>query len=83
MPRRKVLSPVFFGHNYHNFKEAKDLIAKGGAFCFHDYKEFESGFMKLFKGANEYNTASELSKNYIKNNTGGTEKIMNYLNELL
>lgn len=72
--------PIFFGNkNYLKFKEATDLIEFGGAFSFADPADFNRKFIELTSDKNYYLQTSSISKNYVFQNIGATEKIMNYL----
>jgi 3-deoxy-D-manno-octulosonic-acid transferase len=68
--------PVLFGPDYKDFKEAIDLIDKGGAFCFKNLSEFSSILDKWVDDKGSHLSASEIVKTYIQNNLGATEKIL-------
>jgi 3-deoxy-D-manno-octulosonic-acid transferase len=68
--------PVLFGPEHLKFREATELLEKGGSFCFRNYEDFERIFEKLSSDKELYETASETAKNYILNNIGATEKIV-------
>ncbi|MDR1408258.1 MAG: 3-deoxy-D-manno-octulosonic acid transferase [Tannerella sp.] len=68
--------PVIFGPGYHKFKEARDLIALGGAFS----PGNETAFVRLM---DDLTARPELRENtgaivgeYVKQHTGATERIM-------
>jgi 3-deoxy-D-manno-octulosonic-acid transferase len=67
--------PVLFGPNHIKFREAADLISANGAFCFKDHHEFAEIVDKLLEDKKMYEAASKSVSDYIKNNTGATEKI--------
>ncbi|MFZ4726929.1 MAG: 3-deoxy-D-manno-octulosonic acid transferase, partial [Paludibacter sp.] len=69
--------PVIFGPNYHKFREARDLIAIGGAFSISNYIILEAQIDRLLKDT----TAGKIAGEYVKNNTGATELIINSLTE--
>lgn len=75
--------PIFFGNkNYHKFPEAIDLINRGSAFAIADYHHLK----KVFEMINEpgtYMLACEVSRLYVEENRGATEKIMAYCRNLL
>lgn len=64
--------PVVFGPNYQKFREAKELIAVGGAFSISNYVVLEAQLDALFKDKE----AGKMAGEYVKNNTGATELIL-------
>lgn len=70
--------PVFFGNkNYQKFKEAIDLINVGGAQAIKNYADLKKNFEQFSKEPT-YSMISEIIGEYIKNNTGTTDIIMEY-----
>ena len=67
--------PVVFGSNYHKFKEAKDLVSLGGGFSINNYDELKIRFDQLLTN----NSAGLIAGNYVRSNTGATQKIINRL----
>lgn len=67
--------PVVFGSNYHKFKEAKDLVSLGGGVSINNYDELKTRFDQLLTN----NSAGLIAGNYVRNNTGATQKIINRL----
>jgi 3-deoxy-D-manno-octulosonic-acid transferase len=74
--------PVVFGKKYEKFVEATVCIKKKGAFSIAQTLDFQSIIHNLENETN-YKMASEVVKNYIKENSGATDKIIDYLNELI
>ena len=68
--------PVIFGPRYHKFKEAADLIRLGGAFSISNENELQECIEKLLNNHDAYSSACNISKRYMLENTGATEKIM-------
>jgi 3-deoxy-D-manno-octulosonic-acid transferase len=64
--------PVVFGPNYQKFREARELIAAGGAFSINDYESLKMQLDNLLLN----NGAGKIAGEYVKNNTGATELIM-------
>jgi len=64
--------PVVFGPNYQKFREARELIAIGGAFSIAQYELLEAQFDSLLKN----NKAGKIAGDYVKNNTGATDLIL-------
>lgn len=75
--------PIFFGDkNYEKFQEAVDLINRGGAFEVSDYVDLKNKFEMLNSPAS-FLLACEVTKMYVAENLGATEKIMEYCRKLL
>lgn len=68
--------PVVFGSNYHNFQEAKDLVALGGGFTITNQHELNLIVDKLVNNSDFRQNAGEKAKNYVAQNTGATAVIM-------
>jgi 3-deoxy-D-manno-octulosonic-acid transferase len=73
--------PVIFGPVYSKFKEANDLLETGGAFSVKDNKELEKVVERLVSETEIYRNAANLAGNYVKENTGATKLICNYIQE--
>ncbi|HTK18214.1 MAG TPA: glycosyltransferase N-terminal domain-containing protein [Mucilaginibacter sp.] len=71
--------PVIFGPNYEKFKEAKDLIALKIGFNINDESELKKTFDFLTEDESRYHFISEKIKGYVKEHTGATGVIMEYL----
>ena len=67
--------PVVFGPNYLKFREARELIAVGGAFSISNYVVLEAQFDRLLKDQQ----AGKMAGKYVKENTGSTAKICRVL----
>lgn len=75
--------PIFFGNrNYQKFQEAVDLINRGGAFEVSDYKDLLSKYEMVTIPEN-FMLACEVTRSYVEENVGATEKIMSYCRNLL
>ncbi|MDL2256103.1 3-deoxy-D-manno-octulosonic acid transferase [Parabacteroides sp. OttesenSCG-928-K15] len=71
--------PVLFGPKYQKFKEAKDLIAIGGAFSITKASEFNDR-MNEFLTYNELREeAGNAAGTFVRQHTGGTDKILQAL----
>ncbi len=73
--------PVVFGPEYEKYIEATELIDAGGAFTIDGALELEATFNDFFNDKILYEKAANASLNYVKNNTGATKKIMQYIQE--
>ena len=67
--------PVIFGPKFDKFKEAKDLIARGGAFTFSDSEQFTSLLDSLVNNSDRLRQSGEIAGSYIKENLGATDLI--------
>lgn len=75
--------PVIFGdRSYAKFKEANDLIEKGGAFAVGNDSELNNVF-EFLSDPVKLLEAGEINSEYIKNNIGATDEIINYCKKLL
>lgn len=72
--------PVIIGPNYHKFSEATDLINLRACISIENYTEFEETLNLLFTDSELRKSKGIIAKDYIINNIGSTEKIMNYIN---
>lgn len=72
--------PVFFGPNYHKFREARELVALGGAFSVTSSEELVKKVTEITGDLQENSRLSAICLNYVEENRGATEKIMDYLN---
>lgn len=75
--------PIFFGNkNYQKFAEAVDLINRGGAFEIADYTDLKMKY-ELLNVPESFQLACEVTKFYVEENLGATEKIMKHCRKLL
>lgn len=68
--------PVLFGPNHHKFKEALDIIARGGGFSHTDADSLRRNLVPLLTDAEACRRASEACTAYMQENLGSTEKIL-------
>ena len=74
--------PVFFGPNYHKFQEARDIIACGGGWSIRgEYDMVEGDFMRLLTHPEALQQASLACTDYMQQNLGSTDKILQTLEE--
>lgn len=71
--------PVVFGPNYSKFKEARDLIAQGGAFSISDKGSYASLADRFLTDRSYLAEAGATAARYIKSNLGATTKIYHHL----
>ena len=75
--------PIFFGNKkYKKFQEAIDLERLSGAKSISDMAEFEMEFRKLYDDLVLRNQKSEIIKKYVEENTGGTDKVIEFVENL-
>ncbi len=67
--------PIAFGPNYHKFREACDMIARGAATSIASYSELNSWFTTIKKGE-ALQKASSSARDYTKEHCGATDTIM-------
>lgn len=73
--------PVLFGPKYQKFKEARDLIAQGAAFSITNAEELKIKMDHLLNDPVQLSKAGNAAKNYVANNVGATQKILQYIQE--
>lgn len=71
--------PIFIGPNYQKFQEAKDLLKLGVISVVTDAQELIEGVSLLKNDKQNWNSIAEQSKQYVKSNTGATQKILDYI----
>ena len=75
--------PIFFGNkSYQRFQEATDLIHRGGAFAVASHTELKEKF-EMINLPENFLPACEVTRAYVIENLGATEKIMEYCRKLL
>lgn len=72
--------PVIIGPNYRKFKEAKDLIDIDGAFSIKNTAELE-GLLNELLNEEPYFAAANAAQQYVQDNTGATQKVMQWVKE--
>ncbi len=71
--------PTIFGPDYRRNAEALDLVGLGGAFTINNAPELQSIVNKLLGDTGVLMKASEVSKKYVSEKRGATEKILEKL----
>ena len=69
--------PVLFGPNYRKFQEAHDLLACGGGFSHSDADTLHHNLQPLLTDPDAYRRASQACLDYMKENLGSTDIILN------
>ncbi|MBC7946752.1 MAG: 3-deoxy-D-manno-octulosonic acid transferase [Chitinophagaceae bacterium] len=73
--------PVLYGPEYVKYTEAVELVRTGGGICVKDDEETAGTISKLLNDEQAYRAISLKSKEYVRGNTGATEKIVRYIQE--
>ena len=68
--------PVIFGPNYKKFKEAVDLVEKGGAYSISTQTELNQQLYKLLSNNYSLETTGKTCLKYVNANLGATEIIL-------
>ena len=69
--------PVLFGPNYHKFKEAVDMIERGGAYSISNATEFAKLMDDFYDSSSVlYEKTAQMAAIYSKENRGATERIV-------
>lgn len=71
--------PIIIGNNFEGFPEAKQLLDLGGLFVVHNATETKNILSKLVENPTFRIKSGAIAGNYIRINTGATEKIMEYI----
>jgi 3-deoxy-D-manno-octulosonic-acid transferase len=75
--------PILFGNkNYEKFQEAVDLINRGGAFAISDYPDLKEKY-EMLNVPESFLLACEVTRQYVDDNLGATDKIMEYCKPIL
>lgn len=69
--------PVIFGPKFQKFKEARDLLALGGAFTISDEDSFDSRMNDLLSYPELRIEAGKLAGEFVSGHAGVTERILN------
>lgn len=74
--------PIIFGPKYEKFEEARQFVARGGAFSVKNSEELEIVLQKLRDPA-FYEKASQAVQEYLEESKGATERILSFLKQIL
>ncbi|MEZ4798053.1 MAG: glycosyltransferase N-terminal domain-containing protein [Flavobacteriaceae bacterium] len=73
--------PIIIGNNYEKFPEASAMINKKGMFSISNYEELNSILTLLINNEKLRTTSGSKNAQYIRENRGALEKIMDYINK--
>jgi 3-deoxy-D-manno-octulosonic-acid transferase len=71
--------PVIFGPNFQKFREARELVAKGGAFSISNEDELAIKMDELLTNPQQWDHAADTSMQYVNENTGATQKMLEWI----
>ena len=76
--------PIFFGNKaYQKYQEAVDLVNRGGAFEVGSYRDLKSTYEKMISSPQSSQLACEVTRQYVLENLGATNKIVGYCKKFL
>ena len=71
--------PIIIGPKHQKFKEAKELIAQKSCLVIKTKKELTTQLQKFYNNPDLLIKTGKISANYVKENTGATKIILNYI----
>jgi 3-deoxy-D-manno-octulosonic-acid transferase len=71
--------PVIFGPYFEKFREARELLGQGGAFNIKDYDDLHGILHELNSNPEKYKNSALTAGAYVRNNTGATSLIFDFL----
>jgi 3-deoxy-D-manno-octulosonic-acid transferase len=71
--------PVIYGPNYFKFKEAVDLVEKGGAFSIDNASDFRKRMEFILADPYIAKIAGEVSRAFVQGSKGATAKILEHI----
>ena len=75
--------PVVFGPNFKKFREANQLIEKGGAYSIHDHESFVGLMDEFIEYPEVLKSAGDCAGKYVYENTGVVDKVLSIINKRL
>jgi 3-deoxy-D-manno-octulosonic-acid transferase len=75
--------PIIIGPQYYGFKEAEDLVDKGGIVPISDQVEFNELISKLIANPAKAREQGSINSNYITTNVGATDRILDHILRIL
>ncbi|OQP56212.1 3-deoxy-D-manno-octulosonic acid transferase [Niastella populi] len=73
--------PVVFGPVYDKYIEAVELVEQGGGWVIDTALELEKVFTHLIEDTSAWQKSCEAARNYVYNNKGATNSVMQYIQE--
>lgn len=75
--------PILIGPHYSGFKEAEQLVERGGITSIKNKEEFFSILNKLLENEAELLYIGQINSQYVEYNKGATARILNHIKEVL
>ena len=75
--------PVLIGPDYHNFREAEELVRSGGIQVVANSQEFQNRVTQLLQSTEERRRMGSINTAYIHENKGASDKILEGVQRLL
>ena len=75
--------PIFFGPNYHRFREAREMIDAGVAFSIQNPTELTLGVIGLLSNQTHLEEVSHKAGEYVSSKTGATEIIIQEFSNMI
>ncbi len=75
--------PIVIGPNFSKFQEANELVLQKGILSVATKETYNKTIQKLMDNSKYRLATGEINSNYIKNNTGATEKILSHLQKIV
>lgn len=73
--------PVVFGPRYQKFREANELVEKGGAFSVNDYSSFKALMDSFLRQPRQLESAGAIAGTYVTAHAGATRRILSKISE--
>ena len=71
--------PVLFGPNNEKFREARHLLEAKGGFEVKNQQDFDTLMDRFISDSTYLQESGKAAGDYVANNTGATEKVMQFL----
>lgn len=71
--------PVIFGPNYEKFSEAIQLVKNKGGYSYKNNNELFTIIGRLLNNMEQLKESGNAARNYVKENTGATQKIIDWI----
>lgn len=75
--------PIVIGPNFKKFKEVIDLVTLKGCISTHNKETLHSSLSNIYSDANLRESMSTITKNYVAENLGATEKITDFIKTII
>lgn len=75
--------PILIGPKYQKFQEAKDLISQKACFEIQNQEDLNNHLQEFFSDKEKEKKASQIALQYVQDNIGATDSVMEYLKVVL